>query len=82
MTTPRRRPDPADHREAVDEAVGHPSGGVSRRRFIGFVVAGATLTVAAEIGGAPPAGAAVPSVPQVPELYDLGDKQTHAALPS
>jgi isoquinoline 1-oxidoreductase beta subunit len=45
-------------------------------------VAGATLTVAAEIGGADPASAAVPSAPQVPELYDLGDLQTHSALPT
>lgn len=49
---------------------------------MGFVVAGATLTVAAEIGGAEEAAAAVPSLPQVPELYDLGDLQTHAALPT
>ncbi len=45
-------------------------------------MAGATLTVAAEIGGAEAAAAAVPSPPQVPELYDLGDLQTHAALPT
>ncbi|WP_242652836.1 molybdopterin cofactor-binding domain-containing protein [Intrasporangium flavum] len=45
-------------------------------------MAGATLTVAAEIGGAEEAVAAVPSVPQMPELYDLGDLQTHSALPT
>ncbi|WP_323099140.1 molybdopterin cofactor-binding domain-containing protein [Intrasporangium sp. YIM S08009] len=45
-------------------------------------MAGATLTVAAEVGGAEEAAAAVPSSPQVPELYDLGDLQTHAALPT
>ncbi|PKW25817.1 molybdopterin cofactor-binding domain-containing protein [Phycicoccus duodecadis] len=57
--------------------------GVSRRGLIGWVLAGSTLAVAADLTvGAAPANAAVPSPPQVPELYDLGDLQTHSALPT
>jgi len=61
---------------------GSPPGAVSRRGFIGFVVAGATLAVAADLGLGTPAYGAVPSLPQVPEYYDLGDLQTQAALPT
>ncbi|MGO4363268.1 molybdopterin cofactor-binding domain-containing protein [Terrabacter sp. RAF57] len=78
MTTTPGHP----HAQSSVRAHGSPPDGVSRRRFIGFVVAGATLTVAAEVGGAAPASAAVPSAPQLPELYDLGDLQTHSALPT
>ncbi|WP_370249004.1 molybdopterin cofactor-binding domain-containing protein [Nocardioides sp.] len=54
-----------------------------RRTFLGFVLAGSTLTVAADLSlGAPKAMAAVPSAPQIPEFYDLGDLQTDAALPT
>ena len=77
-TTPGQQP--TEQGTAAED--GSPPVGVSRRRFIGFVVGGATLTVAAEICAATPASAAVPSPHQVPELYDLGDLQTHAALPT
>ncbi|QKE84305.1 molybdopterin cofactor-binding domain-containing protein [Arthrobacter sp. NEB 688] len=57
--------------------------GVSRRRLIGWVLASGTLAVAADLStGAPSASAAVPSPPQVPELFDLGDLQTNSALPT
>ncbi|MGA8257441.1 MAG: molybdopterin cofactor-binding domain-containing protein [Nocardioides sp.] len=56
------------------------SGGLGRRRFIGYVMAGTTLTVAADLSLGRPARAAVPSGPQIPELYDLEDLQTDAAL--
>ncbi|MGG5260941.1 molybdopterin cofactor-binding domain-containing protein [Phycicoccus avicenniae] len=57
--------------------------GVRRRSLIGWVLAGGTLSVAADLTlGAEPAAAAVPSPPQVPELYDLGDLQTQSALPT
>ncbi|CAL9631970.1 molybdopterin cofactor-binding domain-containing protein [Streptomyces sp. enrichment culture] len=60
--------------------------GIGRRRFLGYVVAASTLTVAASLGEnalAPgEASAAVPSVPGPAEIYDLNDMLTHAALPT
>lgn len=64
---------------------------LDRRRFVGYVLGGATLVTAADmtlgraksrlgLGGA--AHAAVPSVPQIPEIYDLEDLQTDGALPT
>ncbi|NMI02108.1 molybdopterin cofactor-binding domain-containing protein [Pseudonocardia acidicola] len=61
---------------------------VSRRRFLGYLVAAPTLVVAAEltrqsIWGAPEASAAsIPSGPQTPELYDLLDTLRDAARPT
>ena len=60
----------------------NPFVGLDRRRFMGYVMAGSTLVVAADITTGRPARAAVPSLPQVPELYDLEDAQTDAALPT
>ncbi|MCI3242081.1 molybdopterin cofactor-binding domain-containing protein [Streptomyces spinosisporus] len=74
----RENPQPQD-------AVAAP-GGPGRRRFLGYVVAASTLTVAAELGEAvlapTPAAAVVPSVPGPAEIYDLNDMLTHAALPT
>lgn len=77
----------AHHRsERPDTASAADSDGVSRRRFLGYVVAASTLTVAAPLGEtalAPTeAAAAVPSVPGPAEIYDLNDMLTHAALPT
>jgi isoquinoline 1-oxidoreductase beta subunit len=58
------------------------AGQTSRRRFVGYVFAGATLIVGADLGLARPSSAAVLSAPQIPELYDLGDLQTDAARPT
>jgi isoquinoline 1-oxidoreductase beta subunit len=55
---------------------------VGRRRFVGYLIGGATLIAGADLLLAPPAGAAVPSLPQIPELYDLEDLQTDAARPT
>ncbi|MCF6376185.1 molybdopterin-dependent oxidoreductase [Nocardioides KLBMP 9356] len=57
---------------------------VDRRRFVGYVLAGATLVAAADLvlADAPPAGAAVPTLPQPAELYDLNDMLTDAARPT
>jgi isoquinoline 1-oxidoreductase beta subunit len=63
---------------------------VERRRFLGYVLAAPTLTVAAQLGEAvlapSPAAAATPSlVPSLPgpsEIYDLNDMLTQAALPT
>ena len=54
----------------------------SRRAFVGYIVGGATLAVAADLGLGSPTYAAVPSLPQIPELYDLEDLQTDAARPT
>ncbi|CAN5471417.1 molybdopterin-dependent oxidoreductase [soil metagenome] len=55
--------------------------GLVRRHFLGYVIGGTTLVAAAEFAGAPAARAdGIPSAPQVPELYDLEDLQTDAAL--
>ncbi|MBS45477.1 MAG: isoquinoline 1-oxidoreductase [Nocardioides sp.] len=60
--------------------------GVGRRSFLGYVIGGSTLVAAADLAvqaTANPAHAGgVPSPPQVPELYDLEDLQTDAALPT
>ncbi|MCW2755446.1 MAG: isoquinoline 1-oxidoreductase [Marmoricola sp.] len=53
-----------------------------RRTFVGYLLGGATLAVAADLSLGNPAYAAVPSLPQIPELYDLGDLQTDAARPT
>lgn len=74
--------------EAVDPAAVDPTpdddpSGVSRRGFLGFVVAGATLMAAADLAlTSSPAEAAIPSLPSIPELYDLNDLLTHAAMPT
>ncbi|WP_310962046.1 molybdopterin cofactor-binding domain-containing protein [Nocardioides terrisoli] len=59
---------------------------VGRRTFLGYVLGGATLAVAVDLGagvvGGAPAYASVPSLPQIAELYDLEDAQTDAARPT
>ena len=65
-----------------NDAEGGPSGHLGRRRFLGYVMAGSTLVVAADITAGRPARAAVPSGTQVPEIYDLEDLQTDSAAPT
>ncbi|MGW4518223.1 molybdopterin cofactor-binding domain-containing protein [Streptomyces sp. NPDC004393] len=59
---------------------------MGRRRFLGYVLAASTLTVAAELGEAvlapDEAAAVVPSLPGPAEIYDLNDMLTDAALPT
>ncbi|MDH6121037.1 isoquinoline 1-oxidoreductase beta subunit [Kitasatospora sp. GAS204A] len=58
---------------------------LGRRRFLGYVLAASTLTVAAQLGevAAPErAEAAIPSLPEPAEVYDLNDLLTDAALPT
>ncbi|WP_278255322.1 hypothetical protein [Nocardioides convexus] len=57
---------------------------LSRRSFVGYVVGGTTLMVAADltVGVDPAQALPIPSVPQVPELYDLNDFLSHCALPT
>ena len=61
-----------------------PAAQLSRRTFVGYVVGGTSLMVAADLalGGSAAHAAPIPSVPQVPEIYDLNDFLTHCALPT
>ena len=64
-----------------DVEVGEPraaANGISRRRFIGYLIAAPTLVAAADLRAAPPASAAVPTVQPV-DFYDLTDLLTDAA---
>ncbi|MER6128616.1 molybdopterin cofactor-binding domain-containing protein [Streptomyces sp. NPDC001795] len=75
-----------DHgRLAKQESPSAPDG-MGRRRFLGYVLAASTLTVAAQLGEevlAPArASAAIPSPPGPAEIYDLNDMLTHATLPT
>jgi isoquinoline 1-oxidoreductase beta subunit len=57
--------------------------GVSRRQFLGWVVAGSTLVVAAPLlVGAEEADAVIPSLPSPSDLVDLTDVLTDATLPT
>jgi isoquinoline 1-oxidoreductase beta subunit len=59
--------------------------GIPRRRFLGYVLAAPTLTVAAQLGLdalAPSAAALIPSPPEPADLYDLTDLLTDAAAPT
>lgn len=79
--TKRRRPEDGDKADSLIS-------NVSRRRFLGYLVAAPTLVVAAELGreqiwGAPQASAAsVPGAPQTPEIYDLLDALRDSARPT
>lgn len=63
---------------------GKAPGRLSRRSFVGYVVGGAGLMVAADValGAAPAQAVPIPSAPQIPELYDLNDFLNHCALPT
>ncbi|UVS80736.1 xanthine dehydrogenase family protein molybdopterin-binding subunit [Actinokineospora sp. UTMC 2448] len=54
----------------------------NRRRFLAYLVAAPTLTVAAKIGTAEPALAAVPTPPAPADLLDLGDILILAGSPT
>jgi isoquinoline 1-oxidoreductase beta subunit len=59
---------------------------LGRRRFLGYLVAAPTLAVAVDwassLAGAPAARAAVPTLPQPEQVFDLGDMQDLAAAPT
>lgn len=71
----------SDHAHSTPDTATAPAG-LGRRSFLGYVMAGSTLVVAADLNLARPARAAVPSGVQIPELYDLEDLQTDSALPT
>jgi isoquinoline 1-oxidoreductase subunit beta len=56
-------------------------GGLSRRRFIGYLIAGPTLLAGAELMTADDARAALPTIQPV-DAYDLSDLLTDATLPT
>jgi isoquinoline 1-oxidoreductase beta subunit len=60
--------------------------GTSRRRFLGYLLAGPTLVAAsqivAETANPTEASAVVPSGPEPSDLFDLGDLQVLAAMPT
>ncbi|GAB2865180.1 molybdopterin cofactor-binding domain-containing protein [Nocardioides pacificus] len=75
--------------EGPEEGYDAPPAGASRRRFLGYVLGGATLVAAADLGLLErPAAAAVgrpalaPTLPQPAELFDLNDLLTAAAVPT
>ncbi len=74
---------PSDRERDREHTAERPDpGGVSRRRFIGYLIAAPTLIAAAELGIAPhSADAALPTVQPV-DLYDLSDLLTDAAMPT
>ena len=55
------------------------SDAITRRRFMGYVLAAPVLVAAAELRAAPSASASVPTV-QVVDVYDLNDLLTDAAM--
>ncbi|MGI8752745.1 MAG: molybdopterin cofactor-binding domain-containing protein [Acidimicrobiales bacterium] len=80
-----RRP-PGFHLAASDLGPGDGSGGVSRRRFLGYVLAGSTVVAAAPLGlslfDTREAAASIPSPPQLADVVDLTDILYYAALPT
>ena len=72
--------------EAEQAAQSERPEGPGRRRVLAYLLAAPTLAVGARLGldavGGESAEAAVPSLPQPEELFDLGDMQTLAAAPT
>jgi isoquinoline 1-oxidoreductase beta subunit len=62
----------------IGSASAEPSG-ISRRRFIGYLIAAPTLVAAADLRTADPAGAAIPTIQPI-DFYDLTDLLTDATL--
>ena len=62
-------------------AVENGSKGISRRRFVGYLIAAPTLVAAAELGLAEQAKASIPTTQPV-DLYDLSDLLTDATRPT
>src|ERR1044072_5717596 len=55
---------------------------VDRRSFLGYVVGGTTLVAVADLALGGPAPAEIPTLPQIPELYDLNDFLTDCSRPT
>lgn len=80
----RRSPRPGP--SGSDSSPDSPGPDLGRRRFLGYLLAAPTLAAAAQLGGslAGPgkAGAAIPSAPEVQEVFDLNDLLTLATKPT
>jgi isoquinoline 1-oxidoreductase beta subunit len=74
-----------EHQRSPDDS-DSPSGGFGRRRFLGYLLAAPTLAVGVQFasGLADPqaANASIPTLPEPEEIFDLGDAQDLAALPT
>jgi isoquinoline 1-oxidoreductase beta subunit len=72
----------AEHRRSPEDSLENPT----RRRFLGYLLAAPTLAVGVTWAdaalGAEDAEAAIPSLPQPENIFDLGDLQNLAALPT
>jgi isoquinoline 1-oxidoreductase beta subunit len=68
-------------RRSPADSDGRPAG-LGRRRFLGYLLAAPTLMVGVQLIDPQTAAAAIPSLPQPEELFDLGDLQNLAALPT
>ena len=72
----------AEHRRSPDDAHEQPT----RRRFLGYLLAAPTLAVGVTWAGdainGDVAEAVIPSLPQPAAIFDLGDLQNLAALPT
>lgn len=66
--------------QSTTDLEGGSAPGTDRRRFLGYVVAGATLITAADLALGTSDAQSVVTPPQPAELYDLNDLLTHAAL--
>ena len=90
--TPSRDPSLDPSQDAAGDASrergvagpGSPPFAVDRRRFVGYVLGGATLVAAADLvlRDVSPAAAEIPTAPQTAELYDLNDLLTDATRPT
>jgi isoquinoline 1-oxidoreductase subunit beta len=54
----------------------------SRRTFLGYLIAAPTLAAGATLAGSGTATGSVPTLPQPADIFDLGDLQNLAALPT
>ena len=74
--------------QTTDDALGTGTAATSRRRFLGYVLAGSTLVVAAQVGSETiaPSGARaatpLPSNPQPADLFDLSDLIRESCRPT
>jgi isoquinoline 1-oxidoreductase beta subunit len=84
MASPVTRP--GEHGEAAPDDAPEEQGRVGRRRFLTYLVAAPTLTVATKLSFdalAPAAAeAAVPTLPQPADILDLGDVLTLSCAPT
>jgi isoquinoline 1-oxidoreductase beta subunit len=70
---------PRGESEIPSEGEGEGAGGLSRRRFLGYLIAGPTVLAGAQLLAAEPARASIPTV-QAIDAYDLSDLLNDAAL--